>query len=481
MKVCLIMPSIENGYWKKLGKKVGPQSEPLSLLYIATYLNSKGHQASIIDALAEDLTDKELEQRITDGNFDIVGVTMLTLMYSRTRDICKMVKKINPNIYTVIGGPHPTIAAKATLENEKEIDFAAIGEAEITFYEILEALQNKKNLSSVNGIAYKTKKGEVKITKPREIIEDLDSLPIPDRSLLKMKLYRPSVSYYKRLPAYIILTSRGCPYRCTFCSKIFDKRYRQNSVDYTINEMKMLMEKYGAKEIVFRDDTFTLKFAWVNEFCNKLIEQGLNKKVRWSCMTRVNLVTLDMLKLMKKAGCWGIHFGVESGSQRLLDMIHKDITIQQIRDAFKWCKQAGIETRAFMMLGLPTETREESLQTIKFAKEINPDWAQFTITTPYPGTELYNQAKECGELKSIDWDNYQTWAGFSANDLVWVTKGRDSSEIKELQRKALKEFYFRPSFISKKLMHIDNYQILKKYALGAWAILTTGEGRAIID
>ncbi len=479
MKICLVMPTISNGYWKNLGKKVGPQSEPLSLVYIATYLNSKGHQASIIDALAEDLDEEVIEQRLKDENFDVIGVTMLTLMYSQALNVCKIAKKINPKTYTIIGGPHPTIAASATLQNEKEIDFAVVGEAEFAFAELLEALDGKRSLSSVDGIAYKTQKGEVKLTKPREVIDDLDVLPIPDRSLLKMELYRPSVSYYKKLPAHIILTTRGCPYRCTFCSKVFDKKYRQNSVDYTVKEMKILIEKFGAKEIVFRDDTFTMRFPWIYEFCNKVIEEGLNKKVRWSCMTRVNLVTLDMLNLMKKAGCWGIHFGVESGNQRLLDLIKKDTTVQQIRDTFNWCKQAGIETRAFMMLGLPTETKEESLQTIKFAKELDPDWAQFTITTPYPGTELYNQANEYGDLKSIEWDNYQTWSGFSEHDLVWVPKGRESGELKAMQRRALREFYFRPKFILKKLFQIDNAEIFRKYILGAWAILTTGEGRAM--
>ncbi len=481
MRICLIMPSLTNGYWRTLGKKIGPNSEPLSLVYIATYLNSKGHQVSIIDAIAEDLTEKDVEQRLKEGNYDIVGVTMLTLMYTEALNICKIAKKLNPKTYTIVGGPHPTIAAYATLKNENDIDFAVIGEAEITFLELIESMDGKRKISDVDGIAYKTKSGDIKLTKPREIIEDLDMMPIPDRKLLKMNLYRPSVSYYKRLPAYIILTTRGCPYRCTFCSKVFDKKYRQNSVGRVIEEMEILTNDFGAKEIVFRDDTFTMKWPWVNDFCNKLIEKGLNKKVRWSCMTRVNLVNLELLKLMKKAGCWGIHFGVESGNQRLLDLIKKDATVQQIKDAFKWCKEAKIETRAFMMLGLPTETREESMQTIQFAKDLDPDWAQFTITTPYPGTELYEQANEFGELKSIDWNNYQTWSGFSDHDLVWVPKGRTSEELKELQRRALREFYFRPNFILKKIIHIDNLEILKKYILGAWAIFTTGQGRANAD
>jgi len=194
-------------------------------------------------------------------------------------------------------------------------------------------------------------------------------------------------------------------------------------------------------------------------------------------MTRVSLVNLELLKLMKEAGCWGIHFGVESGSQRLLDMIKKDVTIKQIKDAFKWCRETGIESRAFMMLGLPTETRDESLKTIQFAKELDPDWAQFTITTPYPGTELYDQVVESGELNSKEWDNYQTWGGLSDHELVWVPKGRTSEELKTLQRKALFEFYFRPKVILRKITNISNFALFKKYILGAMALASGGSGR----
>ena len=471
MKVLFIMPSMDNGYWKTLGKKVGPRSEPLSLVYIATTLNHNGHQATILDCEAEGLSLGDVEKHLKENNFGMVGIAMLTLMYSQCVDLAKLVKKVNPDTKVVVGGPHPTTNAIQVLTDIPEVDFAVIGEAEFTFLDLVKAVENKTNLSEIKGIAYRDNNNIPKITPEREMIEDLDIIPMPDRKLLKMNLYRPSVSYYKKLPAYIVLTSRGCPYRCTFCSKVFEKTYRYNSSDRVVAEVKDLVENFGAKEIVFRDDTFTMKKSWTEEVCNKLIAEGLNKKIRWSCMTRVNLITPDLLRLMKQSGCWGIHFGVESGNQRLLDLMKKDVTVEQIRDAFKWTREAGIETRAFMMLGLPSETREESLETIQFAKSLNPDWAQFTICTPYPGTEMYKQAIESGEMKTGNWDNFQTWGGFSDHKLVFVPHGRTSEELKNMQKYALRSFYFRPKIILRKMTKLDNLPILKKYITGAFALM----------
>ena len=477
MKALLVMPSFDNGYWKKLGKKVGPRSEPLNLLYIATFLNHNGHKADVLDCEAEGISNEELEEHIRNNNYDVVGVAMLTAMYTQALNVCKTAKKVNPNIKTVVGGSHASVRPKETAE-EKEIDVAAVGEAEVTFLNLLNAFENNTSLKEVNGIAFK-ENNEVIQTKSLEKIQDLDFFPIPDRDLINMKLYRPSVSYYRRLPAYTMITTRGCPYRCSFCATA-STGYRMHSVQRVVEEMKLLVEKYGAKEILLRDDTFTLSRKRTVELCEAIIKEGLHKKVQWDCITRANLVDLELLKKMKEAGCWGIHFGVEGGTQKLIDTIQKDTTLDAIRNAFKWAREAGLETRAYMMLGLPGATKEDDLATINFAKELDPDWAQFTITTPYPGTQLYQDAKDYGSLtsSSADWDNYLTWGGFSEGELPWVAYGRDSEEVKKLQRKALISFYFRPKVIFRKLKRADNIPILKKYVLGALALASGGSGRA---
>ncbi len=456
MKILLVMPSMDNGYWRKLGKKVGPRSEPLSLLYIATYLNKNKHTADILDCEAEGISLQELEKHIKDKKYEVVGVAMLTPLYSQSVNICRKVKEINPKIKTIVGGSHPTLRPKGTIEDEVSIDIAVVGEAECTFLEVIQALETRKELKNIKGIVFRDLDKKVIVTPEREKIENLDMLPIPDRSLIKMHLYRPSISYYKRLPAYTIITTRGCPYRCTFCATA-KTGYRMHSIERVIAEMKILIEQYGAKEILIRDDTFTLNRKRTIDLCKAIIAEGINKRVKWDCITRVNLVDKELLQELKEAGCWGIHFGVEGGTQKLIDSIKKDTKIETIENAFKLCKEAGINTRAYCMLGMPGSTKEEDLETIAFVKKIDPDWAQFTICTPYPGTTMYNDLIEKKELESVDWDKYQTWGGFSESALPWVQKGRSSDELKELQRYAMKSFYFRPKIIMRKIRGIDNY------------------------
>ncbi|MBS3171461.1 cobalamin-dependent protein [Candidatus Woesearchaeota archaeon] len=476
MKALLVMPSLDNGYWKKLGKKVGPKSEPLSLLYIATFLNYKDHKAEILDCEAEGISYEELEQYIKNNNFDVVGVAMLTSMFSQSLEVCKVAKKVNKNIKTVVGGSHASVMPMETAQ-EESIDVVTIGEAEITFKELLDAFEKNLPLTNIKGIVYK-ENGIIKKNEPKQKVQDLDFFPIPDRKLIKMYLYRPSVSYYKRLPAYTMITTRGCPYRCTFCATA-NTGYRMHSTPRVIEEMKILVEEFGAKEILIRDDTFTLSRKRTIELCDAIIKEGLHKEVIWDCITRAGLVDLDLLKKMREAGCCGIHFGVEGGTQELIDTIHKDATLDQIRNAFKWARQVGLETRGYFMIGLPGAKKEDDLATINFAKELDPDWAQFTVTVPYPGTQLYKEAKEYGNLtsSSADWDNYQTWSGFSNDELPWTTHGRTSEELKAMQRHALKSFYFRPKVILRKVTNIDNFPILRKYVLGALALASGGSGR----
>jgi len=467
MKVLMVMPSMDNGYWKTLGQKVGPKSEPLSLLYIATYLNQNGHQAEVLDCEAEGVSFEELEQYIRKGNYDVVGVAMLTAMYSQSLGICKIAKKVNPNIKVLVGGSHPSLRPKETA-SEDVVDVAAVGEAEVTFLELLDAFEKNKPLDNIKGIAFK-KNGVIIQTPEREKIQDLDFFPIPDRDLINMKLYRPSASYYKQLPAYTMITTRGCPYRCTFCATA-KTGYRMHSIERVVEEMKLLVEKYGAKEILIRDDTFTLNRKRTIQLCNAIIRSGLNKKVKWDSITRASLVDKTLLSKMKEAGCWGMHFGVEGGTQKLIDSIDKDTTLEVIKNAFRLCRKAGIETRAYMMVGMPGSTREDDLATIKFAKDLDPDWAQFTICTPYPGTQMFEDVIAKGESISQEWDNYQTWSGYSEHDLVWTPKGRTSDEIKEMQKRAMREFYFRPKIIVRKLFSVKDLPVLKKYIIGALAI-----------
>jgi len=472
MKILLISPHLvaSDRYGKALGK-VGTISEPLSLAYLAAAIKEKRNDnVTILDACALNYTTQNIEEYLKKSKWDIIGLTVLTPMYQKALEIIEIIKGVDKDVKIIVGGPHPTIFPEETLKYNPNIDLAIYGEGEITIIELLGALEKNKSLSKIKGLVYRKGKKIIK-TQPRPFIKNLDEISIPARELLNMSLYKPAPTYYNKLPSFLMLTSRGCPYRCVYCSKVSGNLYRHHSIDRIIKEMNILIDKYNAKEIIFRDDTFTIDKKHIEDLCQEIIKRGLNKKIKWTCMTRVPLVTEDLLKLMKKAGCWSIHYGVESGSQRLLDLIQKDITIKQVKDAFKWTRKAGIEIKAFFMLGLPTETKEESLQTIKFTKDSKPDWIQVTITVPYPGTKLYELAQKDGTLKSLKWEDYQTWAGWSDKELVYTPKDRNAEELKEMQRRAMREFYLRPCFIIKQLKNLKSWNNIKTYSQGAYALI----------
>lgn len=471
MKIMLIQPglTLDERYGKHLGK-VGPTCEPMGLAYLAAAIReAKSVNVEILDLTATQISTDALRRRLKEYNPDVVGVSILTPMYLKAKEIVSIAREVLPETKIIVGGPHVTVFPEITLEENRDIDIACFGEAEDTIVELLNAFSSNKPLGYVKGIAYR-EKGNVKMNPAREIRMDIDSIPLPARDLLPMDKYRPAPTYFKRLPSYLILASRGCPFNCAYCSKVSGRVYRKHSVKRIIDEINILLNEYGAKDIIFRDDTFTVDRNHVIELCNEMIRLGLNKRFEWSCMTRVNLVDKELLKIMKKAGCWSIHYGVESGNQRLLDLIDKGITLQQVRDAFKWTREAGIEIKAFFMLGLPSETKEESMQTIRFSKEIDPDWVQFTITVPYPGTKLYEITKKDKTLKSFKWENYQTWAGWSNKELVYMPEGRNAEELKELQKYAMRSFYLRPKFILRQLKELRYPGRLKTYLLGAYAL-----------
>lgn len=474
MNILLISPCLSTSerYGSALGK-VGPTTEPLGLAYLAAYLREKRpgrDHIEIIDMAALNYGEKELTMKLREREWSLTGIMILTPMYLRAKETAAIIRRESRNSKIIFGGPHVTIFPNKTLEETPDVDIGVIGEGEVTFHELVDSLENKKSLKNIKGIAYKTSH-KVQLTKPRDLTANIDSLPRPARDLLPMKLYRPAPTYYKKLPSYIMLTSRGCPFSCAYCSKIFGKQYRFHSVERIISEMEELVYKYKAKEIIFRDDTFTINKDHVTKLCQEIIKRGLHKKTKWTCMTRVSLVNPELLSLMKKAGCWSIHYGVESGSQRLINLIEKGITLEQVRNAFKWTRKAGIETKAFFMLGLPTETREESLQTLKFTRELDPDWIQVTITVPYPGTKLFEIAKKNNTLKSYKWEDYQTWAGWSNKNLVYYPEGRNPDELKALQTRAMREFYLRPKFIVRQLLNLKSFENVKSYSQGAMALI----------
>ncbi|PKN29545.1 MAG: hypothetical protein CVU64_07630 [Deltaproteobacteria bacterium HGW-Deltaproteobacteria-21] len=471
MKVLLVNPpyGAEERYGKDLGR-FGPLNEPLGLAYIASNLEKAGHRVSILDAPALGIGSGDIPELIQGDGYQIVGVTMLTPMYARSVEVVRTIRDAFPEMVIVVGGAHPTILPKETLLRNPEIDFAVLGEGEGVMLNLVNALENEESTAEIPGLAYRTG-DEIRVNPVPMSVTDLDDLPMPARHLLPMNAYHMTRSRTKSNHAYTVSVARGCPFDCAFCCRIFGRKVRHHSVDRILEEIRILIERYGAKEINLEADTLTLNKPFLNSLCEELIRSGISKRIAWTCESRVDTVNAELLRRMKQAGCWQISYGVETGTQRLLDLIQKGITLERIERTFALTKQIGITIRAFYMLGLPTETREESLRTITFAKRLDAEWSQFTLCTPFPGTEMWNLAEQDGGLRSQDWSDFKTHGGWTSGRLAYVPKGRSLSEMKSLQKRAYRAVYMRPKVFLRFLRNVDSPGKLKVYGTGLWVLI----------
>jgi anaerobic magnesium-protoporphyrin IX monomethyl ester cyclase len=374
MKIALILPewNIENSY------------PPLGLAYIGAVLERERHVVKIFDLTLG--KDRSIENKMEDViRFapDIIGISVMTHSYSSAIKTALYLKNTT-GAYIVFGGPHPTIMPEDVLKNAF-IDFVIIGEGEDTFLKICQNLQTKK-FSGIGGLCYK-ENGKLVIQPKDNFIENLDSIPFPARHLLKIDDYK--LVDDRGHPMVTIMSSRGCPYGCIYCYKgLFGRTYRQRSPEDIVGEIKSCI-KLGYKSFYFIDDLFTLNAERVDSLTKAIKEEKLD--IRWQCLARVNNATLEMFKKMKDAGCYKVHFGIESGNQNILNRVKKGITLAQVRNAVKCCKEADIKTKGYFMIGMPGDTEETIQDTLRFAKELELNDTMFSITTPFPGTELWDK------------------------------------------------------------------------------------------
>jgi len=465
--VVLINPpfSLEDRYGKDM-KQFGAVTEPLGLAYIAGYLVSKNISVRIIDAPAEKMSGDDIVKSILNQGEDIIGISMLTPSFGVVRDLCRKIRQTLKDCMIVLGGPHCTALPEQTLQEIPEADIVCIGEGEKTMAEIAEK-DKKSDFRSIKGICYRSGDKIIR-TEERSYIRELDTIPPPARHLLPMEQYHLTASRVEG-DSYCptIIVARGCPFSCTYCSRTFGRTFRAHSVKRIVEEIQALVDMYQISQINIEADTLTAKKKFITELCKALIDSGLSKKIKWTCESRVDTVDKEILRLMRKAGCWQISYGVETGSQRLLDLINKSVTLKQIEDTFKITKRAGITIRGFFMLGLPTETREESIATIEFAKKLDPLWAQFTITVPYPGTVMFDELDRAGQIKSYDWSSYNTWSGWKGDgEMPFIAEGRSIEELAGLQKMALRKFYLRLSVMVRFLLTVKSFHDFKKYFIG---------------
>jgi radical SAM superfamily enzyme YgiQ (UPF0313 family) len=401
---------------------------PLGLSYLASTLKKAGHQVTLYDADCnknskgmdytrlpekyriylkelknrENPIIKEISDTLARCKPDIVGVTVMTPKVAAAFTIATLVKRYNENCPVVFGGPHATLKADEILKNTKDVDFVVNGEGEVALLELVNTLHAKgNNFSAIRGLSYRQGDKVVHNT-ARGFIDDLDSLPFPEREGLL------GYDTYTSEDMGLLMGSRGCPYSCSYCAtQIWTRRVRYRSLSNILEEIRYVHRRYGTRQFTFKDDSFTVNRKRVMEFCNRLIDTGI--KINWDCNTRVDLVDLELLKAMKKAGCNSIKVGIESGSERILELMDKGITLERIKGAARLFREVGIHWTAYFMMGIPTETRGDVQKTLDLLYEIKPSFASVGVYEPFPGTKLFDVGVEHGLVnKEMTYEDFFT-------------------------------------------------------------------------
>lgn len=467
MKVLSIIPPFG---FKKEGEKIKqkPGFMPaIGLSLIATILDNAGHEVRILDMQVNNLTEKELIGYIRGFNPAVVSMSILDATSGIVKKIINVTKTNFKDVKIICGGVHASMYPKETLTANENIDFLIHGEAEYTMRDLVDALENNTDIDKVLGVYYR-KNGEIKFTGNRPVVTNLDEFPIPSRKFFDMKKYLPTPNQYRHLPATNMITARGCTYSlCNFCFEstkyVRDKGYRRISVERAIEEIKYLIKEYGIREIAFWDDEFLLGGNWVEEFCDAIIAEGI--KITWSCYGKVNFVNPPILRKMRKAGCWNIFYGLESGNQELLNITKKGQTLDMIKNAVKWANDEEIEIRGSFILGLPTETPEMGKKTVDFALGLDLDYGEFHLNTPYGGTEMEAMCKS-GKYGTYYGDE-KGFENFTQCSVIFLPKDYESPEqLLKLRNDAYKKFYLRPKYFFLKLKHLRTREDFMRYLRG---------------
>jgi anaerobic magnesium-protoporphyrin IX monomethyl ester cyclase len=334
---------------------------------------------------------------LQDEKPDILGLTCLTNNFEASLELAALARAAHPTLKTVFGGAHPSVDPAGVAACD-EVDVVVYGEGESTLRELLKRNPEGAWAEGVAGCAYKDQ-GEIRVNPPRDLIEDLDTLPFPARELMDIQKYR--LFSDDGLPVYTLLSSRGCPYSCSYCFKgVFGSRFRARSASNVLAEIKALQRSYEARHLYFGDDIFMLKPGRVREICEGMLKEELH--LSWSCLARVDAVTPELLDVMKRAGCVQIHYGIESGCDEILKGINKKIDLENVEKAVRWTRAAGIRTKGYFMAGLPGDTEETLEKTLRFARRLPLDEVMFSLATPFPGTALFEERVKNTNRPGID-------------------------------------------------------------------------------
>jgi radical SAM superfamily enzyme YgiQ (UPF0313 family) len=480
MKVLLINPPDELEAMFGVGKSFVQKYEPLGLLYIAAVARESGYEVVVIDAHAETIGLDDLKKRITLLAPDAIGVSTLTCSGALVFELGKWLKAEHPDILVVLGNVHAGVFAQQYLEHGA-CDFVVHGEGDLVFSQILKSYQGDKNFADIDAISYMDD-GKVVRTGPGIVVDDLSALPLPARDLVDQKLYKLSqISNQNYVAgqgdhAKTMITSRGCVYRCQFCVVHNSRKPRFNDVQKVVDEFELLEKQYNASYVYLMDPLFMGNPERVFAISKEYQRRGL--KIRWGCDASVNYIKPDLVRAMAAANCYELSLGIESGVQSLLDSVSKRVKLPRVPEAIATIREnSDINIEGLFILGLPGETIATANQTINFAKSLDLDMAQFSILCPYPGSPLFDDLAEKGELDTgirpdggIDpsvWQRYSSYIIFTDIKPIWVTPTLNYEQLRGLQKKALRKFYLRPRQVLRQIRRIrkDNFWQSVKIAI----------------
>ena len=424
-------------------------TEPsFGLVCLAAVAQRAGAEVIIVEASSQNLSVEQTQKEILRFEPDVVGITATTAGIFAAGELAQGLKKARPQIINLIGGCHATALPDETLLTFHGFDAAVIGEGEETLKDILHRMEGGDH--RFQGLAGTViREGEHLVTNPpRAMIRSLDDLPLPAWSLLKgfPGQYRPSPARIKRWPCASIVLTRGCPNQCVFCDRsVFGNRCRAYSPEYALHLMKDLRYHYGVKEILIEDDTFIVSGQRVQEFCERIISEKVD--ITWSCLGRADRVNPELLRLMRKAGCWHISYGIESGDPAILKEMKKSLNIEQIKQAVVWSKASGLYTKGFFMVGFPNESATSLSATLALAKSLPLDDISVMQLTPFPGSQLYETAEQYGQFE-------RDWRKMNTINTVFVPYGFSKRDLEAARAKILRHFYLQPSVMARQARRI---------------------------
>jgi anaerobic magnesium-protoporphyrin IX monomethyl ester cyclase len=435
---------------------------PIYLSYTVAVIEEAGFDVSFIDAIMDELGIDEFARQVQELAPRLAIIETSTPSIEFDLETAAATKELSPGTFVALIGSHVTFFDREMVADNPAVDAVVRGEFEYTAADLARALDNGGNLSQVSGLTYRDADGDVRRNPDRPLFEPLDKMPFPARHNVRGDGYRAGI--YSGGQPTAMISSRGCPYRCTFClwpDILYGHKFRARSAQNVVDEIEEAVRKFGHDEIYFDDDTFTIDRQRVMDICRLINERGLEQEVEWIAQCRVDTVDREMLEAMKAANCGYILFGVESGSPKMLKQMKKGITLDKVREAFKLTRELDIKTQAFFLFGMPGETPETIRETIEFAKEISASSTQFAVAIPHPGTALYEECRANGWLTS------ENWADYTSESSLIETPWLSAREVEEARIQAYREYYYRPRYIVGEALKVRRLADIKRLARGA--------------